>query len=165
MRSFDARLLPLLLGMGLLVPVLALADDCEGDCPEQINCTWADPPCVRGSVYVADTLHNGIQVYVKNKTQNIVYQPYGPDSVNCDPPLPIPETRSHNCPECQMRGQWGSYWETWCSGMLKPPPHPNWPICEGDSILAAAVYEGDTVIVRDQYNGNPYFRMPNIEFE
>jgi len=38
MRSLDARVLLLPLGMGLLVPVLALAV-CEGDCPEQIYCT------------------------------------------------------------------------------------------------------------------------------
>jgi len=113
MWSFNARLPLLLLGMGLLVPVFALADDCEGDCPEEIDCTWADPPCVRGSVRVADTLHNGIQVYVKNKTQKIVYQPYGPDSQNCYPqPLLIPETKTHYCEGCGMNGQWGSYWET-----------------------------------------------------
>jgi hypothetical protein len=33
------------------------------------------------------------------------------------------------------------------------------------SILAAAVYEGDTVIVRDQYDGDEYFRMPAIYFD
>jgi len=113
MWSFNARLPLLLLGMGLLVPVFALADDCEGDCPEEIDCTWADPPCVHGSVYVADTLTNQIQVYVRNKTQKIVYQPYGPDSQNCYPqPLLIPETKTHYCEGCGMNGQWGSYWET-----------------------------------------------------
>ncbi|KPL05785.1 hypothetical protein AMJ71_10995 [candidate division TA06 bacterium SM1_40] len=69
--------------------------------------------CVHGSVYVADTLTNQIQVYVRNKTQKIVYQPYGPDSQNCYPqPLLIPETKTHYCEGCGMNGQWGSYWET-----------------------------------------------------
>jgi len=49
--------------------------------------------------------------------------------------------------------------------MLSPPPQPIRPICEGDTIQAAAVYEGDTVWVWDVYNGRDYFRMPDIEFE
>jgi hypothetical protein len=63
-------------------PGRALAWDCAGDCPE-FGCTWADTPCVHGEVTVNGVLTNGIQVYVKNKPENYIYDPYGPDSVNC----------------------------------------------------------------------------------
>jgi|GEM_PF-2638621 hypothetical protein len=155
---------------GLLVPMshrgpmMARADDCEGDCPEEIYCTWADPPMVRGQVLVGGSLTNGILVQVKNKTQNLVYQPYGPDSQNCEPDLPIPETQSHYCPYCQRDGQWTSFWETWCYGVMSPPPQPTRAICEGDSILARAIYQGHTVTVRAQYDGESPFWMPDIEF-
>lgn len=70
--------------------VLAGQGDCEGDCPEERYCTWADPPIVRGEVAVNGVLTDGILVEVKNITENYWYQPYGPDSTNCDPPLGIP---------------------------------------------------------------------------
>lgn len=150
------------------VPGPALAWDCEGDCPE-FNCTWADTPCVHGEVTVNGALTNGIQVYVKNKSEDYIYDPYGPDSVNCSPPLPIPETRTHYGEGCHKNGQWASYWETWCYGTLSPPPKPERKICHGDSILSRAFHQGQSKTVRAMYDttqttGGGYFRMPPIAF-
>jgi hypothetical protein len=130
-----------------------------------IDCPWVDWPAISGRVFLDGSPKNLILVHVKNVTQDIEYDPWGPDpSCECY----YPETLTHTCAWHGGPGWWASFWEIYCPGGEGFEPFAGdrqlMAICDGDSLEAWAVYEGDTVLVDSTYVEDDEFIMPDMEF-